>query len=250
MAYNPAENKGQGTDTIDQSVLGLPFLTIIQKGSPEFDVTHRNHANKKIEGCMPGNIVFAPKRKVLPQPLLVVPVAQTALYTEWKPRDQGGGFVGNRPLSVVAERNYKRGVPGSPTEAKEYLGNNEIIYTIYFMFLFKQGEEWEKGIISFTGTQLKHARGWLKQVLGVSYADLPNVKPPMFAATYQLASAVENNARGSWFGWSVKQDRVLDFTRDEALLRSAEAASVQALAQLPAPQVQAALPAGAGNVPY
>lgn len=251
MAYNPATSKGQGSDSIDPSVLGLPFLTIIQKGSPEFDETHAKHSVKKIEGCRPGNIVFGPKKKILAQPLLVIPVAQTTLYTEWKPRDQGGGFVGNRSLAVANQPGYHRGVPGSPTESKEYVGNNEIIYTIYFMFLFKDGDKWEKGVVSFTGTQLKHARNWLKTVASVSYAALPDVKPPMFAAQYQLSTAVENNARGSWFGWRVQQDRILDFTTDEALLTLAEASSVQAMAQLPAPSATPA-PAltGGGNVPY
>lgn len=244
MAYDPTKNKGQGTEDIDPSVLGLPFLTIIQKGSPEFDETHRFHKDKKIEGCKPGNIVFAQKRKVLAQPLLVIPVGTATLYTEWKPREQGGGFQGNRALTIVTDGNYRRGQPGSPTEYNEYLGSNELKYTIYFMFLFKHGEEWEKGVISFTQGQLKNARKWLRGIQQVEYKDLPGVKPPIFAALYQLGTFADTNTKGGFFSWTIIQDHVLDLTKEEGILTMAEKASVEALAQLPAPTApKAALPA-------
>lgn len=251
MAYDPKKNQGQGTEDIDPSVLGLPFVTIIQKGSPEFDETHRFHKNKHIEGCKPGNILFARSRKILAQPLLCVPVATTTLYVEWKPRDAGGGFVGNRPLTITSHEAYRRGAPGSPEEYKEWLGKNELIYTIYFMFLFQLGNDWEKGVISFTQGQLKQARRWLQTIKNVEYTDLPDVKPPLFAATYQVSTVADSNAKGGFFGWNVVRDRILDFTADEALLTAAEAASVQAMQALPAPTTQKAIPApaAAGN-PY
>lgn len=228
MAYDPTKNQGQNTQDIDSSVLGLPFISIIQKGSPEFDETHRLHNVKKIADCKPGNILFAQKRRVLSQPMLVIPVHQTALYTEWKPRDQGGGFLGNRDVTVVTERGYRKGPVGSNTANREYLGNNELMFSIYFMFLFKDGQDWTKGMISFTQTQLKHARGWLRMVGGVAYPEFPGVKPPIFAATYRLTTQADSNTKGGWFGWNVAQDRVLDLTTDEALLTMAEKASVEA----------------------
>lgn len=236
MAYDPTKNQGQRTDDIDPAVLGLPFINIIQKGSAEFDETHRFHKDKKIEGCKPGDILFTQKRKVLARPLLVIPVAQTTLYTEWKSREAGGGFVGNRALSVATDRNYRRGTPGSPTEYKEYLGSNELIYTMYFMVIFKQGDAWEKGVIAFTGAQLKHARKWSRSIKEVSYDNLPSsVTPPIFAASYQVSTAPESGNKGGWMGWSITLDRIMDFTKDEALLTQAEAASVDAAKTLPSP---------------
>lgn len=248
MAYDPRKAAGAGTENLDSALSNQPFINIVQKGSPEFDETHAQHAKKKVDGCKPGSIIFAPERVVLPAPLLVVPVGQVAIYTEWKPRLQGGGYLGVKPLSVVSAQGYRKGTaPGQ--ENKEFFGQNELVYTIYVAVLFKQGTEWKKGIIAFTGTQLKHARGWLNDVKKVKFTgDLADVKPPLFAASYTLSTAPESNSKGSWFGWNIKLDRVLDFTKDEALLTLAEESSKAAMQSLPnGSEPLQALPAGSDS---
>jgi len=249
MAYDPKASTGQGVSSIDPGVLGMPFLNLIQKGSAEFDETHKSHDAKKVEGCKPGSIVFAPEKLLLVKPLLIIPVAQTTIYSEWKARDQGGGFIGHRELSVRGDKGYRPGQPGSKDQYKEYLGTNELIYTIYVMVLFQHNKNWRKGMISFQSTQLKHARNWLKTIANVRFKDLPDVQPPVYAATYLLDSEAASNAQGSWFAWKITLDRVLDLTSDELLLRSAEESSVAALATLPQAGKQAALPP-AGETPY
>ena len=158
MAFDIRKAAGLGTDTIDRSVLGMPFLNIIQKGSPEFDETHQDYARKKIDGCRPGNILFEPERLILPTPLSVIPLAQCQHYTIWKPNK--GGFAGHAPVTITGHRDYRRGQKGTKQEYKEYLGDCELVYTMLFAVLFKVGEEWKRGLIAFTGTQLKHARDW------------------------------------------------------------------------------------------
>lgn len=244
MAFDITKAAGLGTDTIDPSVRGLPFLTIIQKGSPEFDETHVKHAEQKIEGCRPGQIVFAPERVVVPQPLTVIPLAQAVLYTEWKPNK--GGFVGNRSVDIVGSKDYRKGTPGTPTEHKEYLGQNELIYTIMFMVLFQHQNEWKKGMISFSATQLKAARQWSRMILGTKYPN-QDIKPPIFAAKYQLSTVAESNAKGGWFAWRVAQGTLLSPEADQALLENAFDASRSALRELPKPQAQPQLAAAADD---
>lgn len=233
MAYDPRKAAGAGTENFDSALSSMPFLNIVQKGSPEFDETHAQYAKKKVDGCKPGSIIFAPDRVVLPAPVRVIPLAQCVIYTEWKPRLQGGGYLGVKPLSIATQPGYRKGTaPGQ--ENKEFFGQNELVFTIYVALLFQQGPEWKKGIIAFTGTQLKHARGWLNNIKQVKYTgDLADVKPPIFAATYTLATGPESNSKGSWFGWKIALDRVLDFTKDEALLSEAEASCKDAVLSLP-----------------
>lgn len=233
---------GMGKETIDPGVLGLPFLNIIQKGSPEFDETHPKFTEKKIEGCRPGNILFEPERAILPQPLLVVPLAQIPLYTEWKPNK--GGFVGNRSLDITQDRNYRKGTPGTPTEFREYLGQNELVYTITFLLLFKQKDVWKKGMIAFTSTQLKAARLWSKTILGIKFPDQPNLEPPMFAAKYEVTTFADSNAKGGFFSWRITNAGLLSPEADQALLEQAFDAAKNAQLLLPRPQsAQAALAA-------
>ena len=47
------------------------------------------------------------------------------------------------------------------------------------------------------------------------------VTPPMHAVVYNLTSAIQKNDKGSWYGWSVTQDRILD-QEDKALYLSAK----------------------------
>ena len=243
MTFDPRKAAGAGTENLDSALSNQPFINIVQKGSPEFDETHAQHEKKKVPGCKPGSIIFAPDRAVLPAPLLVVPVGQCAIYTEWKPRLAGGGYLGVRPLTVVTQPGYRKGVtPGQ--ENKEFLGQNELVYTIYVALLFQQAGEWRRGLIAFTGTQLKHARGWLSLIRAVRYTgELAEVKPAIFAASYTLGTGPESNTKGSWFGWNIRPDRVLDFTRDEALLELAHKASVDAML-LPGTEAPKALTTG------
>lgn len=247
MAFDFNKASGLGTDTIDRGVLGPPFINIIQKGSPEFDETHPKYVEKRIDGCRPGNILFEPERLILPQPVNVVPVAQTALYTEWKPNK--GGFVGNRPLSITSDRNYRKGTPGTPTEYREYLGTNELVYTITFMVLFQHNNAWKKGLIAFTSTQLKAARLWSKTILAVKLPDMPDVTPPIFSAKYHLTTFADSNAKGGFFSWRITNAGILSPEADQALLETAFDTAKTAQQLLPRAQVAGELAAPAEVVP-
>lgn len=237
--FNFAQAAGLGTDTIDRKVLGMPFVNIIQKGSPEFDATHRKYEEKKIDGCKVGDILFEPERAILGQPLRVIPLDQTTLYTEWKPNK--GGFVGNRQLDIVHDRNYRKGVPGTPTEYKEYLGQNELVYTMYFKVLFEHDGKWKEGIIAFTATQLKFARQWGRTILNTKIPGFEG-EPPIFAASYLLSTVADGNEKGGFFSWKIAQERVLDAVQDQNLLETAfDSARQTSSASLPRPAEPKAL---------
>ncbi|WP_214293519.1 hypothetical protein, partial [Escherichia coli] len=72
--------------------LGIPFLTILQKGSPEVDDTNPDHARKTFPGCKGGLIINTLQRKIVYDgftPCQFVPSAYVKLFQEWKPRNQG-----------------------------------------------------------------------------------------------------------------------------------------------------------------
>ena len=45
--------------------------------------------------------------------------------------------------------------------------------------------------------------------------------PPMHGVVYNLASVLQKNDKGSWYGWSVTQDRIMG-QEDKALYLSAK----------------------------
>lgn len=218
--FNIASVLGLGTDGIDKGVLGMPFVQIVQKGSPEIDETHKDHTAKKIEGCRPGSIIFAPERKILPGPVSIIPLAVISHYTEWKPRAQGGGLVGIQPLSIVSSPQYRKGAANTPDSNKEWLGSNELKFTILAAVRFLMGTEWKRGLVSFSATGLKPARIWSKQILNLRYSGMPDAVPPIFAAIWKFSSTMESNDKGGWYGWKIELDRMLDPVADQVLLES------------------------------
>lgn len=225
---------GLGVDGIDESVLGMPLIQIVQKGSPEFDVTHKRHAERKIEGCKPGDIVFVRENKVLKQPVTVIPLAQSTCYTIWRPLASGGGLVGIEPLSISTMEGYARGQKGTPNENKEYFKGNEALLTIYVLVMFLDEDgQWKKGILSMTGTALRAARLWSRMLLSMKHPEMGANTPPIFASKWTLTTKIEQNEKGSWFGWNVAKANFLDTKADAALLNEAMATHKESAKMLP-----------------
>jgi len=223
MAFDLKKAMGAGMDGIDQSTQTMPLLNIVQKGSPEFDETHREHAEKRIPDVKIGDIFASRGRKILPQPIIVIPLATTSIYTEWKPKTGGGkgGFVGNHPLSITGHKAYRKGMANTPDANKEWLGTNELKFTIYMSVLYKDGETWTKGIIAFASTQLKRARKWGREISSLRYPSMPDQQPPIFAAQWKLETENDSNDQGGWKAWKITFDRLLDPEGDGTLLEQA-----------------------------
>jgi len=47
------------------------------------------------------------------------------------------------------------------------------------------------------------------------------VTPPMHAVVYNLASAIQKNDKGSWYGWGITQNRIMG-QEDKSLYLSAK----------------------------
>lgn len=244
MAFDYTKAAGQGVDQIDDSVLGMPLLSVIQTGSPQIKKSHKDYATKGIAGAEAGDIVFAPTNSLVDRPVKAIVLATTTLYTEWRPKSQGGGFRGNRPLTIVSDRNYRKGPAGTKDEHKEYLGENELKYTMFFAVQFLDNGVWKKGFIPFTSTGLRTAREWTKAIKRLRLPNHPNLELPIYAGQWNLDTKAEQNAEGDWMGWSITMDKILDPVADEALLTDAQASHTEVQKSLPSPKATQALPQG------
>lgn len=200
-----------GFEDVSQADLGIPFLTIVQKGSPEFDTTHKDYANKKIDGVKPGAIINTLTRVILnlTGPAIFIPCRYERLFVEWKPRNMGGGFVRQHPdesILLQAKRSP------DPKDNRDYLPNGNVIVTTMYFFGVLPGyynsetEEFERAVIGLTSTQLKKGRAWLNMAMSLKLPapDGSKFTPPLFSHNYALTTVPESNAEGSWFGWHVE----------------------------------------------
>lgn len=214
-----SQYESTGLEHVSSDDLGIPFLEIIQDGSPEYKTSHPKHPEKKIEGVKVGDIVDTLARAIIPQPVLFVPCLYQKLFVEWTPRERGGGIVRTHATpEILAE--CKRNEKG-----QDCLRNGNIVVTTAYFFGLKLNGEHKPAIISLTSTQLKKARLWLNLATAIK-VDTPKGKitPPMFSHKYSLTTGPESNEKGSWFGWKIECDGMLE---DQKLIGDAADLSKQ-----------------------
>lgn len=191
-------SEGEGFENVSQDDLGIPFISILQKGSPECDEDHAKH----VDGAKPGMIINSVTKEVLGgrgEPITFIPCAYHKLYVEWTPRERGGGFVGSHDIKIMEQ--VERDATG-----KDVLSNgNIIVTTAYFFGLLVEEGATSRCVVAFTSTQLKKARQWLSAMasLKMKKKDGTNFNPPMYSHTYHMSTLPESNDKGSWFGWKI-----------------------------------------------
>lgn len=193
-----------GLENINQEDLGIPFLTIIQKGSPQFDKDHADYATKKIDGCNVGDIINTVANSVVcseGDDLDFVPCTFQKLFMEWKPRNAGGGIVkAHTDASILNEcqRNEK---------GQDVLrSGNIIVTTAYFYGIMLIDGQRVPCIIGLSSTQLKKSKQWLNMIttLKMTSPGGQRYTPPMFSHIYKLSTTSEKNDLGTWRGWVIK----------------------------------------------
>lgn len=236
-AYDWSQAGVTGFENVQQSDLGIPFLTIVQKGSPQVDEAHPEYVTKKIEGCKVGDIINAVKNTVVwsrssAAPLQFIPCAFEKQYVEWKPLNKGGGLVKmHTNANILAE------CVRNDTTGKDTLKNgNEIVTTAYFYGLVLVDGEYTPAIIGLSSTQLKKSKAWLNMA-GALRIQGPNgaFNPPLYSHAYALTTAPESNEKGNWYGWVI---RVHGLIQDKAVAQLATETATeksQSRAALPPP---------------
>lgn len=224
IAWNEADVTG--FENVGAEDLGIPFLTIVQKGSAEFDTTHQRYREKKIEGCAVGDVIDIVERKVVHKhggsPLIVVPVHWDKFYMEWKPRTAtGGGIVrAHKDPAVLGQchRNAKN--------LDELPNGNVVVTTAYFHVVIIENDTITKRcMIGMSSTQLTKSRRWLNLAQSIKVR-VPNgnmITPPIFSHSYSLTTQPESNDKGSWMGWSIAVNSLIaNGTLAEELLEVAK----------------------------
>jgi len=205
-SFNFEDDAGLGFENVEQTDLGIPFLSIAQSLSPEID----EESAKFIDGCKPGMIFNSLTRLVLGgrgEPVVFVPCSFNKAWVEWMPRESGGGFVRqhtNPEILTECKRNDRN------QDIME--SGNVVVTTVYIGGLIvDEDNETAPIVISFTSTQLKKARQWLSIMMSIKLdGSKGRFTPPMYSHKYDLSTVPEENASGKWFGWKIELVGLLD----------------------------------------
>lgn len=195
-------DRSSGLEGVTMQDLQVPFLAILQPLSPQ--VNKRN--SEYVQGAEPGDIYNIATQEIY-KTIDFVPSLYMRRYTEWKPRESGGGLVRDwgtdesRLLACKRDPNTNRDITPD--------GNVLVTSGTFFGILSPMGE---RAVLAFSSTQLKKARRWLANAMNQVEVTPEGEKftLPLFSTTYQLTTVAEKNDKGEWFGWKITPlDRTL-----------------------------------------
>jgi hypothetical protein len=209
-----SEHQGVGLD-YDTSDLQIPFVRLIQAMSPQIKKSDPSF----IPGASQGDIFNTVTGQSWDgeEGVTVVPCYQETKYLMFKPREQGGGFLGEMSKGNPDIARTTR------TGAKEILpdGNELVKSDQHYCLILDESGIPGFGIIDMKSSGLKVSRRWKTQIkmLTIKHPKTGElVSPPLFGTKWKLSAIEESNDQGTWFNWTVNND---GFVEDKELLEAA-----------------------------
>lgn len=196
-----SQDAGAGVKGMTAADVALPFIVILQKGSPQVDKDHANHAEFADGEYETGDLFDTVTREKFKE-LEVINCGYMSSYVEWKPRDSGGGFVAQHPMSTDLIKTTKRNDKNQDVLPN---GNLLVLTHYHYCLVLKPNGDIGQCVISMTSTQLKKSRRW-NSLLMAAKVPTPDgqVQAPRFANMWRLTTTPEKNDRGNWRGWVIE----------------------------------------------
>ena len=220
LANRFAEDAGAGQAGVSMEHLALPFIRMIQNGSPE-----RKKTNAKfIEGSEEGDIFNTVTRELYKQDkgIFVVPCAFEFAHLEFIPMDEGGGFVGKLEPNDPAIRTANR-----DENNKDVLPNGNELVKVAQHYVYVVDQEtgaYQQAILGMQSTSLKVSRGWNTQIkMQTAMVDDRRIKLPSFGTVWHLTTVEKTRDNYTWYEWSVLGRT--SYVQDEDLYEEAKSFS-------------------------
>ena len=197
---------GVGLNTIEQRHLAVPFMYLLQPGSPQ--VKKRNEAY--IEGAEAGMFLYTLDGSVF-ESVTVIPCYFYDNIVEWYRRDSGKSGLAkihNTPNMQEAERNRV----GSNKETDLVLTYNFVV------FIVDDEGNFHPALFPCTSTKIRPARAWLAQLTSYRWEDEDGepFPAPIYARTWQLTSQYFQSGGNDWYNFNAEAlDDIAD--NDEVL---------------------------------
>ncbi len=202
--YDYSAYTGQGFEGQTRDDLAVPFLGVLQANSPLVDRVAEAKAGMLLNTVT--NEIFDGKKG-----LLFVPATTQHVVVEWKPRDQGGGFVAIHALDsdIVVKAKAEQEF-GKYKTVKGDLKSNDLVETfyVYGILTSEDGSRNEQIILAFTSTKIKVYKRWMTKARTVQ-VQLPSgqrINPPLFAHKYRVTTIKEENSKGSFYNLQIDFD--------------------------------------------
>ena len=196
----------QGFENMTQEDMALPYVRILGQLSAQVN----EGDGKYIDGAKPGmifnnvtNEIFDGKKGIK-----VIPCYYKKDYPEKSDKgDMMAATVAvHLPNSPIIQTGKREG-------SKIRLPNgNYLEETAYYYVLMEtKAGGMTPALITMKSSQLSVSKNWNSMMKTIQIADGKGgfAIPPMHGVVYNLQSVLQKNDKGSWYGWSVAQDRIM-----------------------------------------
>lgn len=210
-----AADAGSGMEGATSESFAIPFLSILQKGSPQVDEA----SGVAIDGAKAGMLFENVTGRMIPAiagqgaGVLVVPCAYKRQFLHWGPRSgAGAGFRGE----VSAERLAQMRAAGQVVEVEGKLlvplpdgnlnpklcGRISDTRSHFVLIVDEETGAWTQALMSLSSTQIKKSKALMSMLAAVKVKG-PNglFTPPTFANMVRVNTVAEKNDEGTWYGW-------------------------------------------------
>lgn len=201
-----ADAGSHGFETQD---LSIPWLRALQALSPQCV----RGKDGFIPEARPG-MIFNTVTKVLfdgDEGVILIPCAYNIQYTEWKPRNSGGGLVKDWGQDSSRLKDCKKLVNAEgKTTGKDVTPEGHELTTsamYYCLLVNREDGSYQQVVLALSSTQLKKSRAWnsLINSLMIENPKTPGTKiqPPMYYSAYAVTTVSETKGENTFFGWKI-----------------------------------------------
>ena len=203
---------GIGVVNLKTEDLAIPFLKVLQKMSPELDdldVRAGDIFNSVTKEGVSGKAGVR-----------VINCAYRLEYIEWEPRGTGSGAPYNIYAAGEQMPETQRG-----EDNKDYIvdGNGRYIERTaqHYVLVIDEDGMTQQALLSMKATQFKKSKQWNSALKSLKMKDGKGTlfTPARFAHIWLLKSTPEENKNGSWHGWEISKDSLIE---DMALYQEAK----------------------------
>lgn len=206
-----AEDAGTGMEGADRDSFAIPFLMVLQKGSPQVDETHA--AYSPVEGAKAGAFFDNVSNKVYEgkeRGVLIVPCAFRRTFIRWGSEASGEGYKGEftaeeveamKARGQVKELDNRLYFPLDDGSVNEKRCDRISDTRNHYILLIDEEGDAREALLSLSSTQIKKSKTLMAALANVRL-DGPAGKftPATYANLVRVTTIPESNDKGSWYG--------------------------------------------------
>ena len=205
-----AEDAGAGMEGATSESFAIPFLSVLQKGSPQVDEA----SGAAMEGAKAGMIYENVTSKLLDGKagVHIVPCSYRRVFLRWAPKgSDGAGFKGELAPELVADMRAKGEIVDMDGKLYIPLADGTVndkkcdrisdTRNHYVLLVDAATGGWKEALVSLTSTQIKKSKMLMSALASVKVNGPSGMfTPPTFANVVRMSTVPESNDKGTWFG--------------------------------------------------